>query len=75
MKEPLSKKERAPDPVGSFFLCCIKEQEAQQKRAGSKGCPVLSSHEAGTSVPADMAGMGEGNKLDLFFFFLSEESK
>lgn len=43
-------------------------QEAEQRRAGSKSYLVLSSREAGTLVSVDMAGMGEGNKLDFFFF-------
>ena len=73
MKEPLTKKESAPDPACGFFLYCIKVEEAQQRRAGSKSCLVVSSHEAGTLVSVDMAGMSEGNKLD--FFFLSEKSK
>lgn len=69
MKEPLTKKESAHDPMRSFFLYCIKVQEAQQRRAGSKSCLVLSLHEAGTLVSTDVAKMGEGNKLDFFFSF------
>lgn len=55
----------------SFFLYCIKAQEAQQRRAGSKRSLVLSSRGAGTVVSMDKAGMGEGNKMDFFFFLNS----